>query len=115
MKRNTRVYKPSRGEQEPFARQLASTLKEGIRLRDECKARIESVERKAGEKIDAACAERDRALVGRADAVDALSSHVQLYRDFARVTPALRSRSVLRRLWWGVRFGLWGIFRYEVR
>ncbi len=33
MKRNTRVAKPNRGEQEPFSRQLHLARKESLRLR----------------------------------------------------------------------------------
>lgn len=115
MKRATKVNKTDRGEQEPYSKQLARERKENARLRQECTERIAAVERKAGEKIDAACAARDVAIQDSYDVVGALARHEQLHTNFARVAPVLRSRSILRRLWWGLRFGLWGVFGYEVR
>jgi hypothetical protein len=114
MKRGTRVHKPRRGEQEPFARRYAEALKENERLRAECASRIEAVERKAGMKIDAACAERDGAETRERGAKETLAIHVLVHKDFARVAPVLRSRSFLRRLWWALRFAAWGVFRFEV-
>ena len=113
MKRATKVNKTDSGEQEPYSRQLTMARKENARLKVECAERIVAMERKADEKIDAACAERDTAIKAREGAVRRLEAHQDLYRDFARIAPVLRAKSILKRLWWGVRFGLWGVFGYE--
>ena len=115
MKRATKVNKTDRGEQEPFSKQLTRERKESARLRLECTERVTAVERKAAEEIDMTHGERDDANLMCRDACDMLRSHEKLHRDFARVVPVLRSRSILRRLWWGLRFGLWGVFGYEVK
>jgi hypothetical protein len=114
MRRGTKVDKPRRGEQEPFARRYAEALKENERIRKTCASRIEAVERKAGVKIDTACAGRDWAIEQMEELDYRFKTYELLHKDFARVAPVLRSRSFLRRIWWALRFGAWGVFRFEV-
>ena len=113
MKRNTQVAKPNRGEQEPFSRQLHLARKESLRLRIENSERIEGLKRKHARELDAAHENLNKALADYdRERVD-FNQYRALHENFARVAPALRSRSFLRRLWWGIRFGLWGVFRFE--
>ena len=115
MKRSTRVDKPNKGEQEPFSRQLANERKETRRLRDECAARIEAAKRKHAGELEAAYANLNAALEHCRAAIREHHDYVALREDFSRVAPVLRSKSRLRRLWWGLRFGLWGVFGFEKR